>query len=83
MYNRPEISNTLFLGLLLLFLWLRCWQREGLWFAINTGSNLLPGAASALEVSEGLGQLQWLNHNALLLLVESDLGISGKGEILP
>lgn len=83
MYNPPEIFNTLFLGLLLRFLRLRRWQLEGLWLAINTSADLLPGAASALEVSEGLGQLQWLNNNALLLLIESDLGISGKREILP
>lgn len=47
-----------------------------------TGTDLLPGSASALEVSERLRQFEWLNDNSLLLLVVSNLSVSGKREVL-
>lgn len=37
---------------------------------------------STLKVSEGLGKLERLDNNSLLLLIVSDLGISGKGKVL-
>lgn len=45
-------------------------------------ANLLPGCRTSLEVPECLRQFQWLNHNALLLLVVSNLGVSRKWEVL-
>lgn len=38
---------------------------------------------STFKVSEGLTQLERLDNNPLLLLVISDLGVSGQREILP
>jgi hypothetical protein len=46
-------------------------------------SDLLPRRTTTLKVPEGLRQLKRLNHNALLLLVESELGVAGQGEVLP
>lgn len=37
---------------------------------------------AALKVPESLGKLQWLYHNALLLFVISDFGVSGQWEVL-
>lgn len=51
--------------------------------AVVTRANLFPRRAAALKVPEGLCQLERLNHNALLLFVVSELGVSGQGEVLP
>src|SRR5689334_19851777 len=72
----------LFLVLGLLLLRLRRGQLEALGLAVLTGTDLLPGAGAALEVAEGLGQLEGLGDDALLLLVVADLGVPGQGEVL-
>lgn len=72
----------LFLRLLLLLLRLGCWQLERLWRAVVTSSDRLPGAGTALEVAEGLGELKRLGDDTLLLLVVADLGVAGQGEVL-
>lgn len=51
--------------------------------AVVTWSDLLPCGTTTLKVPEGLGQLKRLNHNALLLLIISDLGVTGQREVLP
>lgn len=51
--------------------------------AVVTRADLFPGRAAALKVSERLGELERLNHNALLLLIISDLSVAGQGEVLP
>lgn len=50
--------------------------------AVVTRADLFPGRAAALKVSERLGELERLNHNALLLLIISDLSVAGQGEVL-
>lgn len=45
--------------------------------------DLLPRCCSTLKVPERLCQLERLHHNALLLLVVSDLRVPGQWEILP
>ena len=67
---------------LLLGLWLWSGKLERIWLTVNTSSNLLPSTASTLKVSERLGKLKWLNHNAFLLLVISDLSVSRQWEVL-
>lgn len=51
--------------------------------AVVTWSDLLPCRTTTLKVPEGLRQLKRLDHNALLLLVESELGVAGQREVLP
>lgn len=51
--------------------------------AVMTRSHLFPCRAATLKVSEGLGKLKRLDHNTLLLLVISDLSVSGQGKVLP
>jgi hypothetical protein len=51
--------------------------------AVVARSDLLPRRTTTLKVPEGLRQLKRLNHNALLLFVESELGVAGQGEVLP
>lgn len=72
--------NPVLLLRLLLGLWR--WQLEALGPAVVAGANLFPGAGAALKVAERLGQLERLSDDALLLLVEPDLGVTGQGEIL-
>ena len=74
-------ASSLFL--LLLFL-LRLWRRqlEGLGRAVLTGPNWLPCSRSSLEVAESLCQLERLSDDALLLLIVTNLGVSGQGEVL-
>ena len=50
--------------------------------SVVTRTNLLPGRATALKVAEGLSQLKRLDHNTLLFLVVTNLGVSSKGEVL-
>ena len=49
---------------------------------VITRTNRLPGSAATLEVPERLGQLKRLNDNPLLLLIVSQLRVSGQREIL-
>jgi hypothetical protein len=51
--------------------------------AIVTRSDLLPRRTTALKVPESLRQLKRLDNNALLLLIESKLGVASQGEVLP
>lgn len=51
--------------------------------AVVTRANLFPRRTATLKVPEGLCQLKRLDHNALLLFVVSELGVSGQGEVLP
>lgn len=74
--------SNLFLGLLLLLLRLRCGQLEAIRASVRAGSDLLPRASAALKVAERLSELERLSDNALLLLVVSDLGVTGEGEVL-
>lgn len=45
-------------------------------------TNGLPSSGAATEVPEGLGHLERLDDNPLLLLVVADLGVSRHGEVL-
>lgn len=47
-----------------------------------SSSNRLPGAGTTLKVTEGLGELQRLGDDTLLLLIVSDFGVTGQGEVL-
>lgn len=47
-----------------------------------TRTHGLPGGGTTLEVTECLGELQWLDDDALLLLVVAQLGVTSQGEIL-
>lgn len=49
---------------------------------IGTAANLFPGRASSLEVTECLRKLKRLVHDALLLLIVSNLGVTGQWEVL-
>jgi len=51
--------------------------------AVVTWSDLLPRRTATLKVPEGLRQLKRLDHDALLLFVESELGVTGQWEVLP
>lgn len=64
-------------------IWLRCLITYVLRLAVMTRSHLFPCRAPTLKVPEGLGKLKRLDHNALLLLIISDLSVSGQGEVLP
>lgn len=75
------LAFFLLLGLLLL-LRLRRRQLEGLGRAVLAGTDGLPSGRTALEVAEGLGELEGLCDDTLLLLVVSDLGVAGEGEVL-
>merc|ERR1711977_278396 len=46
-------------------------------------ADLLPRRSTTLEVTESLGELERLDHDTLLLLVVSDLGVACQGEVLP
>lgn len=54
-----------------------------LWLPVVAGAYLFPSRTSTLEISERLRQFEWLNDDSLLLLVISNLGVSGQREILP
>lgn len=49
---------------------------------VKARTDLLPRSTSTLEVTESLCQLKRLDNDALLLLVISDLGVTGEREIL-
>jgi hypothetical protein len=55
---------------------------HALGLSVVTRTNLLPSRATTFKVTEGLGQLERLNDNALLLLVVTDLGVTSKREVL-
>ena len=57
-------------------------QLERVGSVVSTGSNRLPSGGAGREVSEGLGQLKRLVDHSSLLLVPSDLGVSGEREVL-
>lgn len=73
--------NPLFL-LLLGRLRLRGRKLERLRGEVHTITNLFPNRGANSEVSPCLGELQWLVNNSLLLLVITDLGVTGGWEIL-
>jgi hypothetical protein len=50
--------------------------------AVLTRTHWLPGSRAALKVTEGLGELEGLNNDALLLLVVAQLSITSQGEVL-
>ena len=50
--------------------------------SVVTRTNLLPGRATALKVAEGLSQLKRLDHNTLLFLVVTNLGVTSEREVL-
>ena len=52
------------------------------WGLVVSWTNGLPSSGAATEVPEGLGHLERLDDNPLLLLVVADLGVSGHGEVL-
>lgn len=54
----------------------------GIGSAVLTRTHRLPSSRAALKVAEGLGELEGLNDDALLLFVIAQLGITGQGEVL-
>lgn len=66
-----------------LFLGFRRGKLEAIWRAVLARADRFPGARAALEVAEGLRQLERLGDDALLLLVVADLGVAGQREVLP
>lgn len=76
-------TTPLFLGLLLLGgLGLGRRQLEALGRLVQAAADGLPRGGPALEVPEGLRELEGLGDDPLLLLVVADLGVTREGEVL-
>jgi hypothetical protein len=58
-----------------------CWVLALIIAQYNEILSYLPSRCSSLEIPERLGQLQGLNHNALLLLIVPNLCITSQREI--
>ncbi|AOW06526.1 uncharacterized protein YALI1_F03371g [Yarrowia lipolytica] len=83
--HRSISTKLSFMHLLLvafLLLGLGGGELERVGSVVSTGSNRLPSGGAGREVSEGLGKLQGLVNHSSLLLVPSDLSVSGEREVL-